>query len=138
MVVGASGNSNVEVQLISNADVQAVIGGLHPPLALDAAKGSVVVQMHNSSGSIMAPVPGFSATISASHGSTFDPNTQMYATTTTVSPNKSGVLVFPNAATGTTSVTVSPPTGHSCTPRQPISSQRIDAGVFTFADYDCT
>jgi hypothetical protein len=66
----------------------------------------------------------------------FDPDSGMYATTTPAGHNQQA-LVFPNATTGTTTVTATPATGKTCTPDQAITNWRVDANVFTFLTFNC-
>ena len=139
LVVSASGNTGVALQLLPTATVQGAIGSLTPALTLDPTKGVVIVQLHSNNGNStdMSTVAGYGVTLGASHGSSFDPDAGGYATTTSVGNNSGGVLVFPNVVTGTTTVTVTAPTGHACTAQQAITSWRVDANVFSFVDYDC-
>ena len=139
LVVATGGSTGLQLQLISSANVQSAVGALSPALTLDPTKGDVIVQLHGSSGSStdMSDVAGFGAALGASHGSAFDPNSGTYATTTALGDD-AGVLVFPNVVTGTTTVTVTTPTGHSCTAAQAITNWRVDANTFTFVDYNCT
>ncbi|HWE29479.1 MAG TPA: hypothetical protein VHB97_15825 [Polyangia bacterium] len=132
-VVPAAGGAVPTFQLLTNAQVAAATAGLSPPLTLDTSKGDVIVQFVDQS-----MTPGYSATISASHGMEFDPSTSPSTYATTTSGNGSEQpLVFPNAVTGTTTITVTPATGKTCTPAVAITNWRVDANVFTFLSYNC-
>ena len=130
-VVPAGGGTVPEITLLANAEVQGVTAVLNPPLTLDTSKGVVVVKFKD-----QTQTAGYGATLSASHGMSFDPQTQTYAMKTSGGQNDAA-LVFPNVVAGTTTVTASAPAGKTCTPAQAITNWRVDPNVFTWVVFDC-
>jgi hypothetical protein len=132
-VVPSTGGAVADITLLLTAEISMVTGALSPPLTVDPAKGDVLVQFHDQS-----QTAGYSATLSASHGMPFTPEgqTPMYTTTTT-GGHDNQTLVYPNVTTGTTTVTVTPASGKTCTPAQAIANWRVDPNVFTWIDYNC-
>jgi hypothetical protein len=132
-VVPSTGGALPKTELLSKADVAGAISPLSPSLTLDAAKGVVIVQFKGT-----GPTAGYSATLSAGHGSAFSPDNGMYTTTTPgTGTDSDNPLVYPNVVTGTTTVMITPATGKTCTASQAITNWRVDANTFTWVVYNC-
>jgi predicted secreted protein len=88
-----------------------------------------------------ATVAGYSGKLSAQHGATItlDPATKAPAK---ADATLSGgldfwFLVFSSTDPGKTTIELSAPSGHSCTPRTTVTDWRVDPGVITYVDADC-
>ncbi|MCC6993540.1 MAG: hypothetical protein IT370_02810 [Deltaproteobacteria bacterium] len=125
VVVGAT-PITLDFRAIPNSDVTQVLGALS--ITQDTAKGVVLVDFAGG-----APGSQYGATLSATHGASFNPETPALAST--VPGDKQ--LVFPNVVAGTTTVTAMPPSGHTCSPHAAITAFRVDANVFTQVVFDC-
>jgi hypothetical protein len=130
LLVPTGGTTSVDFQMISTMILNQVAMGLSPMVTVDSTKGLVAIDFKGVMGA-----PGFSATLGANHGNAFAPNAMTY-TNTTPGGQDGNTLVFPNVDTGTTTVTLTAPTGHSCT-ALPLTSYRVDPGYFTFLSPQC-
>jgi Carboxypeptidase regulatory-like domain len=130
LIVPAVGGQVDKLELVPLAVVQQATQSLNPMIAVDPSKGDVIVSFNS-----MDTSNGYSATLSAAHGSSFSVGggTAMYSSTTT----GQHALVFPNVDPGTTTVSVSGPAGKTCNVRQAITNWRVDPNVFTNVEVDC-
>lgn len=124
--------SIVHITLIPTATLRGSGTMLNPGLTFDATKGIVVVGFND-----MSKLGGYGATISASHGMSFITlnNTPQYSATTVAGGDSS--VVFPNVAVGTTTVSVTMPSGKNCTADQAITNYLVDPNTFTTIGYQC-
>lgn len=134
-VVTGSGGEIANTELLSSAEVMSVTSGLSPALTIDKTKGVVVVQFHDGGSTGTA---GYSASLSASHGNPFSPDSSTYTSTTPGGGSDTdNPIVFPNVVTGTTTVMVTPASGKTCTPEGTILDWRVDPATFTWVRYNC-
>lgn len=103
---------------------------------VDPTKGYVWVSFEN------ATVAGYGATISAAHGRAV---TRAVGSDTAVAYSETSLagdldhwfVLFPNTAVGTTTITLTAPAGHRCTPRQRITEWIVRADAVTYYEADC-
>lgn len=104
---------------------------------VDPTRGHVWVSFEN------ATVAGYGATLSAAHGAPLtraaDSDYAVALSRTTLAGGAGHwFLVFPNIEAGSTTIEVTAPSGHRCTPRQPLVADWIvRAGVVTYYEADC-
>ena len=134
-VVPAAGGTVPTPNFLTNATVMQAMSSLNPAMTLDTSKGDVILQFKDST-----MTAGYGATLSAAHDNTWVPGnnggSSMYSNTT-LGGQSQQPLIFPNTVAGTTTITVTTPSGKTCTPDQAITNWRVDPNVFTWVIYTC-
>lgn len=128
------GGAAVEIGGPTEGDVDLIAGILGT--TIDEADGILAI---NFDGVGVSTTGGFTATISATADGSF-----VFAAggapqegNTTIAGQDANVIYY-NVETGTSTISVDPPDGWNCTSATGLASYRVDAGVISQAQFDCT
>jgi hypothetical protein len=138
-IIVPSTGGTLDIKILVQAKFDQVKTALN--LNPDPAKGFVNLNFNVPSTDLAG---GYGATLSAAHDSSFafDMNGKPTFSNMTL-PQSAGsgmqnnALIYPNVVAGTTTITLNPPSGKTCTLRQAIANWRVDPDTFMEVEADC-